>query len=130
MLEWHSADISEISLEFGTDINVGRINLDSKRKRKSNNNIFRVAAVDSGNIIRKIASDASLMLLAITYFIAAFIGFHFEALVAIPILIVAFVLSCYIRYSSEKRIYGARSLLHPKAKIIENGKRPISITFI
>lgn len=123
MFEWHSADISEISLEFGTDIKVGRINLDSKRKRKSNNNIFRVAAVDSGNIIRKIASDASLMLLAVTYFIAAFIGFHFEALVAIPILIVAFVLSCYIRYSSEKRIYGARSLLHPKAKIIENGKR-------
>ena len=109
MFEWHSADISEISLEFGTDIKVGRINLDSKRKRKSNNNIFRVAAVDSGNIIRKIASDASLMLLAVTYFIAAFIGFHFEALVAIPILIVAFVLSCYIRYSSEKRINGARS---------------------
>ena len=123
MSGWHRADISDVSLEFGTDTKVGRINIDSKRKRNGNNNIFRVAADDSGSIVRRIASDASLVLLAVTYVIAALIGFHAEALLAIPILIAAFALSCYIRYSSEKRIYGAHSMLYPKAKIIENGKR-------
>ena len=123
MLEWHRADISDVSLEFGTDIKVGRINIDSKRKRNSNNNVFSVNIVDSDSIVRKIASDASLIMLAVTYIIAALIGFHAEALIAIPLLSVAFVMSCYFRYLSEKRIYDAHSMLYPKTQIIENGKK-------
>ena len=39
-MEWHKTDISEVVLEFGTDINVGRTNKDPKVKRNAENMIF------------------------------------------------------------------------------------------
>lgn len=123
MFEWHKTEISEVALEFGTDVNVGRTNLDSKRKRGSNNNIFTLPNVDAGNIIRRIASDASLILLVVTYLIAAPLGFFVEAMVAIPLLLIVFSLACYIRYLSERRIFNSHTLLLPNAKIVENGKK-------
>ncbi len=121
MVEWHKAEVSDISLEFGTDINLGRTNMNSKRKRKSSNDVFRIPSVDSSIIVRKIASDASLTLLTATYVIAALLGLYFEALIAIPLIFIAFSVACYIRYRSEKRMYGSYSMLIPKARVIENG---------
>ncbi len=123
MVEWHKAEVSDISLEFGTDINSGRTNINSKRKRKSNNDVFLIPSVDSSNIVRKIASDASLILLTTTYVIAALLGLYFEALIAIPVIIIAFSISCYIRYRSEKRMNDSHAMLIPKARVIENGVR-------
>lgn len=121
MIEWHKAEVSDITLEFGTDVNSGRTNVNSKRKRKHGNDVFRAPYVDSNNIVRKIASDASLILLTATYIIAALFGHHFEALVAIPIIIASFSFACFIRYHSEKRMNGSYKMLFPKARVIENG---------
>ena len=123
MLEWHKADISDVVLELGTDVKVGRTNMDSDRKRSGDNVIFHTPKVDSKSIVRQIASDASLILMGATYVVAAMIGFHEEAFVAIPLLITFFMLSYYISFLSEKRIAESYKALLPAAKIIENGKR-------
>lgn len=123
MLEWHKSEIADISLEFGTDVNSGRINMNSKRKRKPNNDIFRISSVDSAKIVRSIASDASLILLTTTYIIAALLGHYIEALVAIPVIFAAFSFACYIRYRYENQIHNSYTMLIPEAHVIENGHK-------
>ncbi len=123
MSEYQSADIAEVSLEFGTDLKVGRINMDPDRKRASANIILRVPSVDSKLIIRRVASDASLVLLIVTYVVASLLGYYREALIAIPLLMADFAISYYLKFFSEKTISKAYLNLFPKAKIIENGKR-------
>ena len=88
MSEWHKKQISDISLEFGVDINSGRMTFNSKRKRASKNDVFHASPVDPRNIVRDIASDASLILLTITYIIYAVIGCYFESIIAIAIVLI------------------------------------------
>ena len=123
MFEWHESEISEVSLEFGTDVKVGRTNIDSKRKRNSDNRIHNIVTADARKIVRKIASDASLLLLVFIYIISATLGSYTEALVAIPTLLISFIVACFINYFSEKRIFCAGNLLIPKTIVIENGKK-------
>ena len=47
MNSWHKYDVAEVALEFGTDINNGKINVKSDRKRRGDNNIFLLPSVDS-----------------------------------------------------------------------------------
>lgn len=123
MSGWHKKQISDISLEFGVDINSGRMTFNSKRKRASKNDVFQASPVDPRNIVRDIASDASLILLTITYIIYAVIGCYFESMIAIAIVLISFLVACYIRFRSEKNMRGSYSILVPKARVIENGKR-------
>ena len=69
MKDWHTRDIADIALETGTDTLQGRINVSADRKRKKNNTAFLLPTVDPSVIMRKMMSDASLMLLAVSYVI-------------------------------------------------------------
>ena len=123
MVEWHKADIADVALELGTDTKAGRMNMDSTRKRRRENNVISVPEVNPKSIIQRIASDASFVLLSISYIIAACLGHLNEALFALPLLVFVFISSCCIKYLSEKKISASHRMLLPQAKIIENGKR-------
>ena len=97
MSEYHQLDIGEVALEFGTDLNVGRVNVDSNRKRMGANQILHAPIVDAKLIIRRISSDASLILLAGAYIIAAILGYYIEAVLAIMLLIASFITIIIIR---------------------------------
>lgn len=121
MKNWHTRDISDIVLETGTDINQGRKNLSSERKRKKNNKIFLLPSADSSTIIKKMASDASLSLLIVAYVLSCFIGSLSDSIVGILIIGIAFFCGAYIKYRSSLRISNSYRMLLPQAKIVENG---------
>lgn len=121
MNDWHARSISEIVLESGTDANFGRSVQDSDRKRKKNNRIFRLPATDPLSIMKQMASDASLVLLAIAYLIVSFTGRSEDSLLGLLVLIAAFSSGAYIKYRSSLRITNSNRLLLPDAKIVENG---------
>ena len=58
MGRWHEYDISDIALEFGTDINQGKTNVRNNGKRRGDNRIFLLPTIDSVTVIKKLASDA------------------------------------------------------------------------
>jgi len=119
--DWHTRDISDIVLETGTDINQGRKNLSSDRKRKKNNKIFLLPSADSSTIIKKMASDASLSLLIVAYVLSCFIGSFYDSIIGILIIGIAFFCGAYIKYRSSLRISNSYRMLLPQAKIVENG---------
>ena len=121
MKDWHTRDISDIVLETGTDINQGRKNLSSDRKRKKNNKIFLLPSADSSTIIKKMASDASLSLLIVAYVLSCFIGSFYDSIIGILIIGIAFFCGAYIKYRSSLRISNSYRMLLPQAKIVENG---------
>ncbi len=121
MKEWHKMSVAEVSMEFGTDAKVGRTNLDPKRKRKHANIVFSVPTIDRSSIIREMASDASLLLLAVTYLITAFTGHFSESAFGMFLCLSVFVLACYIKYRSSVRIENAYKLLLPVVNITEDG---------
>ena len=121
MNNWHTRDISEIVLETGTDINHGRKNLSSDRKRKKNNKIFLLPTADSATIIKRMASDASLSLMLVVYLIASLLGRFSESIIAISIIGAAFACGSYIKYRSSLRISNSYRMLLPQAKVVENG---------
>jgi Ca2+-transporting ATPase len=67
------------------------------------------------------ASDASLILLAVTFLISAFTGNAKDSFLGMIVLTVAFSLGVYIKYRSSLRITNSYALLLPNAKVIENG---------
>ena len=79
MNQWHKCDVSEVALEFGADIKNGRSNVKPDRKRRSDNNIFLLPAVDSKSMVKKLMSDASVALLAIVYVLTSFLGYLTES---------------------------------------------------
>ena len=121
MKDWHTRDISDIVLETGTDINQGRKNLSSDRKRKKNNKIFLIPSADSSTIIKKMASDASLSLLIVAYLLSCFIGSISDSITGILIIGIAFFCGAYIKYRSSLRISNSYRMLLPQAKVVENG---------
>lgn len=121
MKDWHTRDISDIVLETGTDINQGRKNLSSDRKRKKNNKIFLLPLADPASIIKKMASDASLALLIVSYLLSCFIGSISDSITGILIIGIAFFCGAYIKYRSSLRISNSYRMLLPQAKVVENG---------
>lgn len=122
MNRWHTCEISDVVLETGTDVIQGRKNLSSDRKRKRNNRVFLIPSADSATIIKRMASDASLTLLVVTYLISLLFGSFKDSLVGIILLFTSFVCGSYIKYRSSLRISNSYRLLLPEAKVIENGK--------
>lgn len=121
MKDWHTRNISDIVLETGTDINQGRKNLSSDRKRKKNNKVFLLPSTDSSTIIKKMASDASLSLLIVAYLLSCFIGSLSDSIIGILIICIAFFCGAYIKYRSSLRISNSYRMLLPQAKVVENG---------
>ena len=121
MKDWHTREISDIVLETGTDINQGRKNLSSDRKRKKNNKIFLLPSADPASIIKKMASDASLSLLIVAYLLSCFIGSISDSITGILIIGIAFFCGAYIKYRSSLRISNSYRMLLPQAKVVENG---------
>ena len=122
MGDWHKADISEVALELGTDVKSGRMNIDSSRSRKHNNNVFVLPNTDAKSIVRHMASDASLVLLAVTYLLASLLGYAYESVVGIVFVALFFVIGSSIKYRSEMRITNSYRMLLPSAKVTENGQ--------
>ena len=121
MSSWHKKEISEVALEFGTDINNGRINVITDRKRRGDNNVFLLPSVDSRAVLKRLVSDASFALLAVVYLIAAILGRVTEAISGMSFLLFMFILVFGVKYSSSKRIINSYRLLLPSAKVIESG---------
>jgi len=121
MNNWNTYEISKVVLETGTDINQGRKNLPSDRKRKKNNKIFHLPVADSSMILKRMASDASLWLLVVAYLIAALFGDRSESLIGILLIGIAFVCGSFINYRSSMRISNSYRNLLPNAKVTENG---------
>jgi hypothetical protein len=121
MNNWHARSISELVLESGTDVDLGRPLQGTDHKRKKNNKIFRLPSTDPLSIVKKMASDASLILLAVTFLISAFTGNAKDSFLGMIVLTVAFSLGVYIKYRSSLRITNSYALLLPNAKVIENG---------
>lgn len=122
MNNWHARNISDLVLESGTDIINGRTTRNSEHnKRKKNNNIFLLPTVDSSTMVRKMASDASLILLVIAFLITSIFGQLTESLIGILIILAAFVFGVYTQYRSSLRITNSYRLLLPDAKVVENG---------
>lgn len=123
MGDWHKAEISDVALEFGTDIKSGRMNIDSSRARKhNNNNVFRLPDTDAKTIVRNMASDASLILLAVTYLLSSLLGHAHESAVGIAFIVIIFIIGCSIKYRSDMRVTNSYRLLLPVAKVTENGQ--------
>ena len=59
---WHKKDVTEVALEFGTDVRNGKTNLKQDRKRRGDNNVFLLPSVDAKASIKKLTSDASVAL--------------------------------------------------------------------
>lgn len=123
MRRWHECDISDIALEFGTDIKQGKTNVKNNRKRRSDNTIFLLPTIDSGTVIKKLASDASFILLAAVYFLCAIMGYYEEPFLGITFLIIVFLFSFLVKYFSSMRVVNSYGLLLPLAKVIENGNK-------
>ncbi len=122
MNNWHARNISDLVLESGTDIINGRTTRNSEHnKRKRNNNIFLLPAIDSSAMVKKMASDASLILLVVTFLISAFVGQRTESLIGILIVVVSFAFGVYTQYRSSLRINNSYRLLLPDAKVVDNG---------
>jgi hypothetical protein len=121
MNQWHKCDVSEVALEFGADIKNGRSNVKPDRKRRSDNNIFLLPAVDSKSMVKKLMSDASVALLAIVYVLTSFLGYLTEAFSGLILLFAVFCVSFSLKSSSSKRSVNSYRLLLPGAKVIENG---------
>ena len=122
MNSWHKYDVAEVALEFGTDINNGKINVKSDRKRRGDNNIFLLPSVDSKSVFKKLAADASFALLMVVYVLAAIFGRFTESVCGMILLACIFSLVFWVKYASSKRIINSYKLLLPSAKVIENGK--------
>ncbi len=125
MKDWHTRDISDIVLETGTDINQGRKNLSSDRKRKKNNRIFLLPSADPASIIKKMASDASLSLLIVAYLLSCFIGSISDSITGILIIGIAFFCGAYIKYRSSLRISNSYRMLLPQAKVVAYLRLPL-----
>lgn len=123
MSNWHKYDVSDVAIEFGTDIKNGKTNIKRDRKRRGDNAVFLLPAVDSKSEIKKLTSDASVILLALVYILAAFLGRLVESLVGLGLLFIVFCISFAVKNSSSKRVANSYRLLLPRAKIIENGVR-------
>jgi hypothetical protein len=118
MSSWHNKDISEVSLEFGTDVNNGKINVNPERKRRGDNCVFLLPSVDSRAVVKRLVSDASFALLAVVYVISAILGRIYESVFGMLLLMLVFVLAFSIKYSSSKRIVNSYKLLLPFAKVV------------
>ena len=123
MGHWHEYDISDIALEFGTDINQGKTNVRNNGKRRGDNRIFLLPTVDSVTVIKKLASDASFLLLAAVYLLWAVMGYYKEAVLGITFLFGVFTFSFRVKYRSSKRVVNSYSFLLPLSKVIENGHK-------
>lgn len=125
MKQWNEVSVSEIALEFGTDVKGGKREVNTSRK--SSNTVFRAPSPDSARIFKALSSDASLLLLAVTYLIAAFTGYLYESVVGLIFSVTVFAMGCYIKYRSAKRVSNAYRLLLPTAKVTEN-QAPIRLS--
>ena len=123
MSNWHKYAVSDIALDFGTDVKNGKSNVRRDRKRRGDNTVFLLPTVDSKSEIKKLVSDASVILLAIVYILSAFLGRVTESLVGLAYLFTVFCISFAIKHASSKRVANSYRLLLPKAKIIENGMK-------
>lgn len=122
MGDWHKAEISDVALELGTDVKSGRMNIDSTRTRKHNNNVFRLPNTDAKSIVRNMASDASLILLAVTYLLASLLGHATEAVTGIAFIAFIFIIGSSIKSRSEMRVTNSYRMMLPAAKVTENGQ--------
>ncbi|MGM9642381.1 MAG: hypothetical protein ACI3XI_04145 [Eubacteriales bacterium] len=118
MRQWNEVSVSETALEFGTDVKGGKREVN--RNRKSLNTVIRVPAPDTARIFKALASDASLLMLAVTYLIASFTGYLYESVVGLAFSVTVFAMGCYIKYRSAKRVSNSYRLLLPTAKVTEN----------
>ncbi len=123
MKSWEKMSISDVALEFGTDLKIGRPEFSSEKKRRAANSIFLIPGADSYSIIKKMLSDISLLLLAACYILALFIGERSEAVFGIVTIFSAFVIGCSIKYRSSMRIANTYRIILPSSKIIEAGKK-------
>jgi putative aminopeptidase FrvX len=62
MSNWHKYAVSDIALDFGTDVKNGKSNVRRDRKRRGDNTVFLLPTVDSKSEIKKLVSDASVIL--------------------------------------------------------------------
>ena len=90
MSNWHKYAVSDIALDFGTDVKNGKSNVRRDRKRRGDNTVFLLPTVDSKSEIKKLVSDASVILLAIVYILSAFLGRVTESLVGLAYLFTVF----------------------------------------
>ena len=121
MNNWHARGISDLVLESGTDINNGRTVHKTDRKRKRNNKIFLIPTTEPLSIVKRMASDASLVLLSITFFISALINQTVDSLFGIAFIVLSFVFGVLILHRSSLRISNSYRMLLPAARIVENG---------
>lgn len=121
MARWHEYDISDVAMEFGTDIRNGRTVDSDDKRRRGKNNIFLLPSADAGSVIKQLLSDASFMLLAVTYILASFMGHLHESVAGIVLIVSVFLFAFFVKYSSSKRISNSYRMLLPVSKITENG---------
>ena len=121
MSRWYKYDVNDVALEFGTDINNGRTNAKLNKKRRGDNDVFLLPTVDSKSTIKKLAADASIVLLTVGYFLSAFLGHFHEASIGLFILFVAFCISFTVKNASANRIINSYRLLLPNSRVIEGG---------
>lgn len=123
MGDWHKSEVSDVALELGTDVKIGRTNIDSSRIRKHNNNVFHLPNTDAKSIVRQMASDASLILLAVTYLLSSLLGHANESVIGIAFVAAVFLIGCSLKYQSEMRVTNSYRMLLPAAKVTENGQK-------
>ncbi len=111
--------VAEVSMKFGTDAKSGK--REESASRKSKNSIFVIPSIPTDQIIKDLASDLMPLLLTVVYCISALTGSVNEAVAGILASAAVFILGCYIKYRSSKRISNSYRLLLPTVKITENG---------
>lgn len=121
MARWHEYEIADVAMEFGTDLRNGRTVAPDEKRHRGSNNIFLLPSADAGNVMKRLLSDASFMLLAVTYILAAFMGHLHESVAGIVIIASVFLFGFSIKYSSSKRISNSYRMLLPVSKVTENG---------
>ncbi len=121
MARWHEHEISDVALEFGTDLRNGRTCSRDEKRHRGSNNIFMLPSADAGSVMKQLLSDASFMLLVVTYVLAAFMGHLHESVAGIIIIVSVFLFGFFIKYSSSKRISNSYRMLLPVSKVTENG---------